>query len=292
MADNDIAEDPAVEAQARDMGWTPEAEYKGKGPWKPAAEYVEYASQVLPLVNATNKRLRGELAAVRQETQQIKTLLATSQQAIEDLNKFHTEETARQVAEVKRDLAARLKTARADGDTDAEVEIQVELGKLTTAQTAAEAKPAAKPAAATIDTSAETSWRTDNSWYGGTSAEDKRKTRFTVVLANELAEERKDLNGQMPAFYAELDKRIAAETGGASARPGDSKVAGGSSGGGAESRGGGGSRNFASLPADAKAAAKSFERELVGPNKQHKTLDDFHKAWVAEYYRQEDKRNA
>lgn len=53
------------EAEAREMGWVPEAEFKGdKKPAKflPAQEFVERGETVLPFVQRENKRLKDELS--------------------------------------------------------------------------------------------------------------------------------------------------------------------------------------------------------------------------------------
>lgn len=284
--------DPATEAEARQMGWAPKAEWRGKETdWKSAAEYVDYGKHVLPILNATNKRLRDELLVQKGQIGELKTLVATSQEAIKNLNEFHTAETARQVAQVKAELGVKLKDARESGDTHAEVEIQSEIAELAAAEVAAkgkkvetepvrEAPPALSPAYL--------AYKDANPWLDV----DMKKTRRALLLGGEIAEELR-LNGTQPAFYAELEKRMVAEYGGASSRPGDSKVAG-SDGAGASAAGGrgGGARGFASLPSEARTAAKSFERELVGPGKMHKDLASFHAAWATEYYRQEDKRTA
>src|SRR5882762_10314320 len=65
----------------------------------------------------------------------------------------------------------------------------------------------------------------------------------------------------------EVEKEIAKLSGG---RTSSSKVEGGGPTDGGKPRGGNG-KGYNELPAEAKAACDSFEKQLVGPNKLHKT---------------------
>jgi hypothetical protein len=57
------------EAEARHIGWVPEADFKGdKDRWKPAQKFVEDGERILPIVKANERRLREELAKERQST--------------------------------------------------------------------------------------------------------------------------------------------------------------------------------------------------------------------------------
>ncbi len=119
--------DTAAEDEARSSGWVTEAEWKEqhngslKG-WKPASEFNEFRSAMLPLVSKENKALRAELAAIKekfaaQEAEQAKAALVLRK------------ETLRQ----------QLRTARDSGDADAEDRIMDEMLDLKTSE---KAKPA------------------------------------------------------------------------------------------------------------------------------------------------------
>ena len=70
---NGNGEDAEIEAQAREMGWKPFAEYRGTpGRWQPAAQFIERGNEILPIVRANNHRLiervgrlEGELNGLR-----------------------------------------------------------------------------------------------------------------------------------------------------------------------------------------------------------------------------------
>jgi hypothetical protein len=50
------------DAEAKDMGWVPENEFRGpKERWKPAQQFVEDGENILPIVRAENKRLKAEI---------------------------------------------------------------------------------------------------------------------------------------------------------------------------------------------------------------------------------------
>ncbi len=95
------------EAEAREMGWVPEAEFKGdKKPLKflDAKEFVERGETVLPFVQRENKRLKGELDTVKKEFGDRFDRLA---KATEATLKKQREDHARELAELtaKRDQA-------------------------------------------------------------------------------------------------------------------------------------------------------------------------------------------
>ena len=67
--DDTSTTDPKVEARARDMGWRPKEEFKGEpDKWRSADEFVKRGEEILPIVNAENKRLKAEIEKVRRES--------------------------------------------------------------------------------------------------------------------------------------------------------------------------------------------------------------------------------
>lgn len=75
---------PEMEKRARDMGWSPKSEWRGKDEdWRSAEEFVRRGEEVLPIVNAENKRLRAELASLKSETDEtIKRVQRMSETAL------------------------------------------------------------------------------------------------------------------------------------------------------------------------------------------------------------------
>lgn len=272
------AEDSALEAEAREMDWVPEAEYKGKpGTWKDAKAWVDYGRQVLPIVRATNDRLKAQTSAQAREIAELKQLVGTNAETMKELQAFHEAQTKTAVEQAKKDLAASLKLARESGDTEAETQILTEINALAT--TAKPVVPEKKEVQPVAEPPALQAWRVENPWYGI----DVRKSRRVMLMGREIVEDRPELGGWMPEFYKELDKRIAAEYG-STDRPGAGKVAasnGAGGGHGARSNG----RDFAALPAEAKAAAREQERDFVGEGRMYKTAKEWHDRYAEIYFK-------
>ena len=56
--------------------------------------------------------------------------------------------------------------------------------------------------------------------------------------------------------------------------------------GGSTGNGGTRGKTYADLPADAKAACASFERDLVGPNRRYKTVAEWHTAYATQHFQE------
>lgn len=60
--------DPAVEQEARSMGWVPQEEFRGDlDKWRPADEFVQRGKEFLPIVQSQNRKLRDQLEAKDRE---------------------------------------------------------------------------------------------------------------------------------------------------------------------------------------------------------------------------------
>lgn len=60
--EGDDAEQLALEARARDLGWHPFAEYRGlPGKWVDAKTFIQRGEEILPIVRANNHRLEEQL---------------------------------------------------------------------------------------------------------------------------------------------------------------------------------------------------------------------------------------
>lgn len=288
---NDDAGQAAVEAEARRMGWVEKEAYRGpEANWRDAATFVQRGKEILPIVQATNKKLESAVEALRAD---LAAALAGNKElrdSIGALNEYHEENLKEQVARVKAGLLDQIKQAKKDGDVDREVELQDELDtlrekakKVDTAkkeEPKKEDKPAAKPTDPAFD-----EWRAkpENAWFGT----DKRKTGMALVLGKEVAEEMPHLlnadSSATPAFYLEVAKRV--EEVFAPRQPKTDKVNGSRPGGG---KPGGGGKTFEDLPDDAKAACARFADRVVGPNKAHKDLKSWQSKYATDYFKQFD----
>lgn len=291
MSDEQVIEQTQqIETQAREMGWRPQEEFKGDaGKWVDAKTFVEKGEHVLPIVKATNERLRNDLTRTNTELSTIKQALADSQKTIQALEKYHQDDVKQKVEKARADLKAQLVAAKKAGDVEGEVELTEELGRLNTADAAAAA--AAITDTKVVKTNEQqavdytqhpdfVAWKNDNPWF----LTDRTKT----IIANDVTD-RLRANGDtrtgrafLDAVAVEVTKEVARLGGGGRSSP---RVEG--------SRGGAGgttntdrAKTYADLPADAKAACDGYQQDLVGPNKKYKTAEEWRKSYVEQYYRE------
>ena len=98
-ASTEVLEPTEVELkEAREMGWADKDKWRGKEEdWVDAKTFLEKGKQVLPIVAAHNKRLRGDLDTLGGELASVKAALDGANAAIEDLQASHDEDSKAQV---------------------------------------------------------------------------------------------------------------------------------------------------------------------------------------------------
>lgn len=282
MSDQDTPDVPDTDdfsAEALKMGWSPKEKFRGDpSHWVDAKTYVERGRQFLPLVQANNRRLQEQLSASQQENKRLASLVESTQASVEELRRFHQEDTRAKLEDQKKQLMAQLKQAKKDDDVDAEVEIGDQIQRVNAAllqdashkEKSGEKKPQgdtpAKSSAgddATQDP-AFLDWLSRNAWFG----KDRRKTLIAQAVATDLAAQPNRKYGA--EFWQALDEELG--------DPGDkpaSKVDAGSRGAG----GGGGGRSYKDLPAEARAVCDRQANTFVGEGKAFKDKA----AWQAHY---------
>jgi len=262
---------PETEAKARKMGWVPQEQWRGDDgvPWLDAQSFVEKAESVLPILRSTNRNLEGKVSNLNTELSSTKTALAEAQEQIAALKEFTDDIVKQRVEAARKELAAELKSVRADGNTEREVEIMAELAKPEPVKETPKREAAPKPAAETPEFKA---WKAQNPWWEN----DPIKRAVATQMGIKLAEEGK-LKDLTPTERANL---ITAETN-AYLKQGDDPPPQ-QVGGGRNGSSGGGGKSYADLPDDAKAACDRFGKRLVGPNREFKTME----AWRAHYVKQ------
>lgn len=272
-----------IEQEARVMGWVPEDEFKGKkDQWVDAEEFLERGRHVMPILLQNNKRLTKELLQRDKKIGNLEASLASTQTAIEKLEKHYTEANKRAVETAKADLKSQLREARENDDVDAEERILGELGELQQRERDAARQPAKtekREEPKKSDPPEVQQWYKDNPWFGGESKEDKAKTKAIVRIAEDLRDEGTDLMGvdffeECVRVYEEQQEPPASK------RPPANKVEGGNSRG--KSNGGG--KTFSSLPSEAKQACWDDVEDLVGEGKRYKTKKDWEDAYARIYY--------
>lgn len=280
MPDTNTPDHPRA-AEARTIGWVPQGEFRGDPEkWVDADTFIERGKQIMPILRANNKRLQDELAKQAGELQSVKSLLAASGEAIEELKRFHSEDAKAKIAAVKQQVLDQLRTAKESGNIDDEVRLTDQLTDIKAAQKAEPppVKKVAPPADAPVDP-AFLAWqqKPENTWFGT----DRRKTALAIAIAEEIRNDPANANLVGVAFYARVAEETE-ETLNPSARK-SSKVEG-SRGGAGGSGGGDRAKTFMDLPADAKAACEDMARRLVGDGRAFKTKADWQKHYTQVYF--------
>lgn len=292
--DNDLGNEVPEEVlkTAREMGWTPKEKFRGNPEkWVDANTYVERGEHVLPILRADRDRLRKELLTRDTEIGTLKHQVTTTNALVKDLTVQYDARLQAELAAQRTRLKATIKEAVEDRDTDAELDAREQLEQLTVAER--EAQDRAKNNKAKL-TAAETpvdkngdpqvqlsadfmAWNKDNPWYGGTSGDDRKRTRAIMRIAEDLRDDGEKAQGRefMDLCLEELER--AEDTGG---QRSTSKVEQGNP----RNNGGSQTGSYGSLPAAAKAACEEFAQDLVGEGKVYKTLKDFQTYYAKTYF--------
>lgn len=275
-----------VEKEALSMGWTPKEKFKGNpDKWIDAESFVERAEHVLPILRADRDRLKRDLLTRDNEIGNLKQQLGTTNALVKDLTVQYDERLKSELAAQRRNLRAQLKEAVEDRDVDAELEVREQLDQLTEAERAAQERAKNNKDKLTPSDSDDQialsrefrEWNKDNPWYGGTSPEDRKRTKAILRIAEDLRDDGETSQGRefMDLCLEQLEEQLGTTT-----NRHTSKVEGGTPRG----KGGGGSQSYDSLPSDAKAACNEFAADLVGDGKVYKTLKEFQTYYAKTYY--------
>ena len=275
---------PEVQAEAEALGWIPPSRFKGDpARFTDAEAYIEKGKEVLPILRATNEKLRNELVSVRKQSAETAAALKAAQTAIDNIEERHSAETARAVARARKDVKAQLAAASEAGDHAGVAELTDQLTQLNAVDTAAPpAKKAADEPKPQVEIDPELQrWVAEKApWYGT----DRRKTGLINGIASEMRAGGETSVGRvfLDKLMAEYDKETAPRR-----PPAIDRSEGGRNGSGNETRGAGGAKNFDSLPADAKAACTADTRKFVGAGKKYANAAEYHENWARIYYSQE-----
>lgn len=272
-----------IEQQAKEMGWRPKEQFKGDpDKWVDAEEYVERGEHVLPIVRAERDRLRAERLTDTQKIGTLQQQLEATQAIVKGLEKNYNESLTRQLAEQRKQLKGDLKEAVEDRDTDKEFEIREQLDALTDAEKEAKRKQeenkdklngGTKPAQTSTDPDLSpefTAWKSENPWFGGSSAEDKKRTKAVIRAAEDLRDDGDTSTGR--EFF---EKATAAVDDASNDEPPKGRNLDKVDNGNARNNSRSGAKTFASLPAEAKQACLEDMDNFVGEGKLFKTEDEW-----------------
>jgi hypothetical protein len=153
------------EESARSEGWVSKEEWvesgKPEGAWKPAKDFYEAGQQILPIVQAKNKRLQNELNDLRNR--------------VERMSKTHDMTLKMQREAWEKELkTAKVKAIR-DGDGEKVIEIDDQLDQLRN-------QPSDEGYANPDAQAALQEFMSNNDWYGA----DEHMTTYADAIANNL----------------------------------------------------------------------------------------------------------
>jgi hypothetical protein len=269
-----------LEAEAREMGWSPKEEFKGDPEkWVDAETYVERGKTVLPIVTATNKKLREELAEVNRKLAEQAEQNRVAAENLKALQDSAADMAKLQYKRALESLKAQKKDALAQGDHDAVVEIDEAVAELKAKgepKAPAVAAPAKPAQTGPVDFNAQyfKEFKARNPWLDA----DVAKTSWAAAKSMEFV--RAGLTG--PEIVAKVEEAYS-EIWGEKPRRGD-KMEGSRGGAGTPSGRAGNGRSWGDIPAeDQKVALKQADR-LVGKGKIHETLDSWKKSFTEQYF--------
>lgn len=284
--------DETIEQKAEAMGWVPLEKFRGdKEKWVDAEAYYERGTTMLPIVQASERKLRGQLSAADQRIAEMQTQLDANKEAIEALSQHNSAENRKKMKDSLAATRQKVIEARTENDHAAAVELEGQADEQAAALRDAEAEAGKKAEkkeptqdekdAAFMKSPEWKEWVDENPWYGT----DRKKTALSMGIADEIKQhpDTKHLKGkefldevskQTGAYLKEEPRRSKVETGGRS-----------NGGGGGDERDD--DRSYSDLPADAKKACDDMVGKLVGPNKAYKTPAEWRAKYATDYFAQE-----
>jgi hypothetical protein len=266
------------------MGWVPETEFRGpKGSFVSADEFVKRGENIMPVLRANNERLVSRLTDSERRNAELQAQLKETQEQVDALVNFNEEISKDRVAQKKVQLAARLKQAREDNDTEAEVEIQDELNALREEKPLVK-KRTVKPGSSTPPEKNPEflAFKEANPWYGT----DSRRTAIAEAIGADIQRAAKAQGA--PLYGKAFFDKVQEEMDKLSPNPKRSRSSRVESGARGEGAGGGGSsgggKTVADLPPDAKAAMRRQGAKLIGPGKAFKDEAAWNAHYVKKYF--------
>lgn len=259
LADHELQ----LEAEARDMGWVPQNEFRGKtDKWVDASTYLERGKTFVPFLRKNNEKLEREIASMKQEKLNSEARLRALEQASIDARNAA-------VARAEKDLRASLREARRDGDIDKQEELEEALEQVKEHKKTIETQPA-QPQQTGQPHPDYADWVEKNDWY----LVDTAKREFADKYAQQLQNSGQQLD--VKQFLRMVSNKVNSHFN--NAAPVD-RV---SSGKPSRSSGGSG-RTYADLDADAKAACDAQASEFVGTG-DFKTKKDYQEFYAKIYF--------
>lgn len=243
-----VVDNSVVEAEARQMGWVPEEEFRGDtSKWRSADEFVERGREILPIVLKNKQELLDKNRVLESELKEMKV-------AIEDFKEYRKADKDRMYKQAMNDLKAKKKEAIETGDGEMAVVLDDAIDELRDSQAEEKVQKVEKPEQGKVDPEF-LKWVESNDWY----AKDAVLQHASNAAGVEVQVEFPGLQGK--AFLDKVTEKVKArypEKFGNTRRENSSSV----------EAGGGGTRtskkqSYANLPADAQAACDRFVKQGI-----------------------------
>lgn len=273
--------------EARTMGWQDKESFKGNPEdWVPAEEYVNRGRQIMPILRENNKKMQGEIGALKGRVESMSTALQAANTTIKLLEDSHAQDVQQQVEAARAQLRDEIAAASRDGDHDALAQATDKLTQLNSANKAAGGESSKSDTTTTTTTAPQihpeaVQWRADNADF----VADKRKMRLATIIAQELRDEGDLSVGKI--FLDRVAQQVEDTLNGKNSR-GTSKVESGQGGGSRRSSAAGaGGKSYADLPAEAKDACERFAKRMVGPDRAHKDINSWRNSYAKQFFEQD-----
>ncbi len=278
-----------IEEKARDMGWIPKEEFRGDPEkWRDAETFVERGENYLPIVQASERRLKGDLSKAEQTIATMQTQLAEATESIQALVEHNSKENRERMKASLEATRTQLVAAREAEDHATVQTLSEALDEQKEALAKAEVEPPKKEPkqptreeqdAAMLASPEWKEWIAENEWYGT----DRRRTALAMGIADELKADPEvgKLKGKkfLDAVSAEVEKTLGGP-------PKRSKVESGGRVNGSEGGGGDEGKSYSDLPQDARIACDADAKRLVGPNKAFKDLASWRQHYANDYFQE------
>lgn len=270
----------SVEDKARQLGWADKDAWKGpEDHWVDAEEFVRRGEAIMPILKKNNETMHQTIARQQAQLDAMATKISAAEDSMKAMEELHAADVKRQVQRAKEEIRASIRTARENGDTDAEMQLMDQLTEVNGQLKELEQAPAAKPVSAApapkVDPATQ-AWLEANPWFQADPQ--GRKASLAVGISNEFAKAGRPLDA---SFYADLDKELA-EVFGNGRREAPSKVEGTRS-----EQSGGSKTGYGALPSDAKAECDKDVKRFVGEGRRFKDVESY-RAYYAKLYFSEE----
>lgn len=156
---------PAIEAEAKDYGWTPKDDFKGPADkWRPADEYLQWAKSSGRVPRKEFDEIRRQFPAIRKENKELKDKLGEVETALKEFVEFSGKAEQRAYERARKEIEGRIEAAAANADQNAARAAMAELDKLEKPQPKSEPKKANGQDVPKVDPAIQ-DWLDNNQWY-------------------------------------------------------------------------------------------------------------------------------